>query len=448
MTEPVPLTPLEPWIAAKIGEEGRPLSPEALRSYQLASLNRTLSLVQRASAHYRTSLGGREIRLTALEDLADLPFTTAEDLRSAPFDFLCVGQDEVERIVTLPTSGTTGPAKRIFFSAGDQELTRDFFHRGMSTMVSAGDRVLILLPGGLPGSVGDLLRDGLERMEVEGIPHGPVTDTGHTLGVIVKERVTALVGIPVQVLQLARTAAADGRHRYTGLKSVLLSTDRVPRAVVRAVEDTWGCDVYNHYGSTEMGLGGGVDCRARAGYHLREADLLFEIVDPVTGRPVPDGVGGEVVFTTLTRTAMPLIRYRTGDASHFMPEPCPCGTLLRRMAHVDDRLAGGITLPGGEILRESDFDEALFPVDGLADFRVLFAQGEGRATLVLHIRLCGGTTRLDRDEILRALRKLPALSTPRAQERLSIEVRHWESGAGGSSGTAKRQIAYLQEANG
>jgi len=443
----VPLTPLEPWIAAKIGDGGQKnLTVEALHRYQLHKLNETLALVGRRSGYYRRVLGGGERRLRALEELADLPFTTADELRAAPFAFLCVRQDMVERIVTLPTSGTTGPPKRIFFTAEDQELTRDFFHQGMSTMVGPGDRVLILLPGSLPGSVGDLLREGLARMEVDGIPHGPVTDVPRTLGVMEKERVTALVGIPVQVFALARAAAAEAPRRYPGPRTVLLSTDRAPHAVVAAIERAWGCDVYDHYGTTEMGLGGGVDCRARTGYHLREADLLFEIVDPDTGRPVEEGESGEVVFTTLTRTAMPLVRYRTGDVSRFIPAPCPCGSVLRRMAHVDERIGGSIDLAEGQVLRQRDFDEALFRVDGLADFRVLFARTGGAVTLVVTVRPHSGVARPADDEIVQALLTIPGLAAEMDRGRASIEVRDWDAGGPSTTGTSKRKIERLQEA--
>lgn len=446
MSAPAPLTPLEPWIAGKIGCEGQPLSLQHLRSYQLSKLNETLSLAQERSPFYGTSLGSEKVFLSSLEDLAQLPFSIPEQLAAAPLDFLCVRQDEVERIVTLPTSGTTGPPKRIFFTAEDQELTRDFFHRGMSTMVEAGDRVLILLPGSLPGSVGDLLKDGLERMDVQAIPHGPVTDPRHTLELIRDERVTALVGIPVQVLLLARPAAADRSPRPVGLRSVLLSTDRVPHAVARAIEDAWGCAVYNHYGMTEMGLGGGVDCRARTGYHLREADLLFEIIDPLTGRPVPEGESGEVVFTTLTRGAMPLIRYRTGDVSRFIPEVCPCGTVLRRLAHVDERLTGTITLPGGGVLGQKDFDEALFPLDGLADFRLLFVRRQGRAALIVHIKHCDAAIGASKDEVIQGLLSIPPLSYEVTRGDISLDVRDWDGGDGNISGTGKRKIVHLQGA--
>lgn len=439
-------TPLERWIAAKIGCEGRPLSLEALRSYQLARLNGTLALAQEASPLYRRSLGSKRVSLSSLEELAELPFTTPEQLAAAPLDFLCVPQDEVERIVTLPTSGTTGPPKRVFFTADDQELTRDFFHWGMSTMVEAGDRVLILLPGSLPGSVGELLKDGLARMDVQGIPHGPVTDPRYTLDLIERERVTALVGIPVQVLSLARLAVAEQEPRAVGLRSVLLSTDRVPDAVAKAIEDAWGCDVFNHYGMTEMGLGGGVDCRARAGYHLREADLLFEVIDPVTGRPAPEGEDGEVVFTTLTRTAMPLIRYHTGDVSRFIPEPCPCGTLLKRLAHVDQRLAGNVDLSGGGVLCQKDFDEALFPLDGLTDFRLVLDRGQEPATFIVYVKRCTAGIGPSQDEIGQALLGIPSLSGEIVRGGISLEAREWEAGDGNNTGTGKRKIVHLQGA--
>ncbi len=79
-------------------------------------------------------------------------------------------------------------------------------------------------------------------------------------------------------------------------RTILLSTDYVPAAIVDVLENIWGCKVFNHYGTTEMGLGGGVECEAYRGYHLHEADMLFEIVNPETGEPVPDGEYGEVVL--------------------------------------------------------------------------------------------------------------------------------------------------------
>ena len=431
-------TPLESWIAAKIGHPGERPTPEILQAYQVAALNETLRLAHENSRFYRKLLGSRPPALHSLDELGRLPLTNAGDLRAARLDWLCVRQDEVERIVTLPTSGTTGPPKRIYFTGADQELTRDFFHHGMSTLVAPGDRVLILLPGSLPGSVGDLLKDGLERMNVAGIPHGPVADPRETLAVIRREAVTALVGIPVQVLALARTALCDPGGVPPTIRSVLLSTDRVPGVVAGVIESVFGCAVYNHYGTTEMGLGGGVDCVERCGYHLREADLLFEVVDPATGLPVPEGAYGEVVFSTLTRRAMPFIRYRTGDRSRFVPEPCPCGTVLRRLAHVDERLGTEVVLPSGETVHQRELDEALFAVHGLLDFRAILAREGEKATLTIEVKSIDGAP--EAAVIENALLTIPQLEREAGRARLLLHVQGWQPGDGYGTGTQKRQI--------
>lgn len=351
-------TTLEQWLSEKLGIS-EPPDTAHLRDYQLRKLRETVSLVKEKNRFYSEQL--RAVRpedLTTLSELALLPFTTPAQLQEAPTDFLCVSPREISRIVTLSTSGTTGSPKRLFFTEADQELTADFFHRGMMTLTAPGDRVMIFMPGSTPGSVGELLSKGLRRFGAEPVVYGPIRDYADAFKALVEQRITALVGIPSQILALSRTPGVDqGKLR---LKSVLLSADYVPHSVSRWLEQLWGTQVYGHYGMTETGLGGGVACEAREGYHLREADLLFEVINPQTGASVPDGVYGEVVFTTLTRQGMPLIRYRTGDSARFLTEPCPCGTVLRRLDHVRGRMAAEAQLRGGAVLALWELDEIIY----------------------------------------------------------------------------------------
>ena len=372
------LTPLEPWIARKIGASC--LTRHVLHTYQLAALRETLAWARERSAFYCEHLAHAPADLDSLDALTAFPFTTAGDIRHDPLRFVCVSQGEIARVVTLDTSGTTGAPKRLYFTADDQELTVDFFQVGMSTFTAPGDRVLILLPCARPGSVGDLLAQALARMNVEGIRHGPVTDVAVTLDVLARERVTGLVGTPTQVLALARCP----EQKPLAVRFALLTTDHVPQAIVTAVEAAWGCTVYNHYGMTEMGLGGGVDCAARRGYHLREADLYFEIVDPHTGRILPDGDEGEIVFTTLTRRGMPLIRYRTGDVGRFIPGACPCGTALKTLAHVTRRRDDVVQLPTGATLALAELNERLFALQGVVDLAAAYKPGVLKLTLAAH----------------------------------------------------------------
>lgn len=409
------ITPLDAWIKQKIAHSGK-LSRAALAADQLSKLCETIELARHKSPFYQKHLSSAPAQLSRLEDLAQFPFTTAQDIRNHGLQFLCVSQDEIQRVVTLDTTGTTGQPKSIYFTREDQELTIDFFHHGMTTFTAPGDRVLILLPCERAGSVGDLLATGLQRLGAEPVRHGIVRDRDQTLALMRAQKVDGLVGIPTQVLGLARHSP-DLR-----LKSVLLSTDHVPNAVARAIEQAWHCDVYNHYGMTEMGLGGGVECRARRGYHLREADLYFEIVHPETGQPVVVGESGEVVFTTLTRTGMPLIRYRTGDISRFIPGDCPCGTCLKTMERIRARRAGRVSLGAGEELTIADLDEALFSLDGVYDYDAGVLHSPERETLHLTVYVL----RADEPEltarIAAALDTIPAIQTARTRQRLSTQI--------------------------
>jgi phenylacetate-coenzyme A ligase PaaK-like adenylate-forming protein len=291
------ITPLEQWIAEKTGIEGRP-ELSRLRARQLERLRDTLRLVKAKSRFYGERLSGvNPDDIAAMDDVSRLPFTTPDEITERPMDFVCVRPHEISRIVTLSTSGTTGPPKRLCFTPEDQELTVDFFHRGMTTLTDTGDTAMIFMPGATTGSVGDLLRQGLSRFGCRSVVYGPIRDYADAYAALLRERADCIVGIPSQILTLSRCGAAE----KPALKSILLSADYVPAATVSWLEEVWDAPVFEHYGMTEMGLGGGVACRARRGYHLREADLLFEVVDPVSGEPVPDGAYGEVVFTTLTR---------------------------------------------------------------------------------------------------------------------------------------------------
>ncbi|MHB1652632.1 MAG: DVU_1553 family AMP-dependent CoA ligase [Desulfitobacteriaceae bacterium] len=439
------LTPLEPWIAAKISgskHNGQVLSRQTLEEYQLQKLRETLIRAASESVFYRSRLTGKNLNISSFAELSNLPFTTAEDIRNNPLAFLTISQGEIQRVVTLQSSGTTGRPKRIFFTESEQVLTIDFFQHGISTLVKPGERVLILLPGKNPGGVGDLLQQALEKLGAYGLVYGPVLNPAATLAVMQQEKFDCLVGIPVQVLALARYRDTEGFPVPVKVKSVLLSTDYVPEAVIQVLQQTWGCRVFNHYGSTEMGLGGGVECDALYGYHLREADLYFEIIDPVTGIPLPEGEMGEVVFTTLTRWGMPLIRYRTGDLSRFLPEPCPCGTVLKRLAKVAGRVAGRLRLPGETFLSMSDLDEAILPVEGVVDFAAQL-YGKGKQNLSIAVLPSTKDIKLNLVRIEKAVYAIPQIKSAVALGLLDVKVSAGEFKR--PTGNSKRTIAELQE---
>ena len=446
------ITPLEAWIREKAridtGLTGR-FFIEALQDYQLRRLNEIIDYTRHNTHFYRAHLASVPAApLSALSDITRIPFTDPSDLFHNPSSFLAVRQDDIARIVTLRTSGSTGEAKRLFFTEGDLELTVDFFHHGMSTLVRPRQRVVVLLPGERPDSVGDLLARGLRRMDVRTLAYGPVTDPPHAAEAIASFGAHCLVGIPTQVLAVARsrTGAEIGK---ASIESVLLCTDYVPRAIAETLEEVWGCRVFSHYGMTEMGLGGGVECEALDGYHLREGDLYFEVVDHETGEACSDGAMGEVVFTTLTRRGMPLIRYRTGDIARMIAQPCPCGSVLKRMDRVRGRWDGAVHATPECTLTLSDMDEALFRLPDLLDYRATVSKGrDGRPTLRVDVYKAEGSSLTDR-EVRQMLNEVDTIRKGIAMSNLEIStVRFSAEGRWTTTGVAKRKIAITPRSEG
>ena len=363
-------TPLEDWIVDRSGIKER--NRDHLEQYQLQRLAETLTYAKRNSRFYSEMLSGiRQSSLDSLQDFSNIPFTYPHQISQNPMDFLCVPQKEVSRIVTLNTSGTTGMGKRICFTEQDLDLTVDFFQFGMSCLTDESDRVMVLLPGDSYGSIGDLLKKALGMSNSNCVNYGILADPEDAANAIIKEDITCLVGIPIQILYLSRVRPDIFKSK---IRKVLLSTDYVPEVMIRELHQLYGCKVFTHYGMTEMGYGGGVECEALNGYHMREADLYFEIVDPVTGDVLPDGQQGEVVFTTLNRQAMPLIRYRTGDSASFSENACACGTFLKTMTRVSGRIDNQARIGEGIYLYLRELDEVIFHFREVLDYKACITE--------------------------------------------------------------------------
>jgi phenylacetate-coenzyme A ligase PaaK-like adenylate-forming protein len=297
---------------------------------------------------------------------------------------------------------------------------------------------MILVPGEAPGSTGALLAEAFRRLGASPIVHGLPRDLAAAIAVMRRERPASLVGIPTHALALARQAEeSDGDPLR--LRSAFLISDHVSDSIARAIGRAWGCEVFEHYGLTETGLGGGVDCEAHSGYHLREADLYLEVIDPGTGAAVPEGTLGEVVVTTLSRRGMPLVRYRTGDLSRFLPGQCACGTALRRLERVRGR-RGEVSLAGGEVTIAT-LDEALFEVPVLVDFTAAVTRHEGATRLDIRAWSVRQDHRALAPAVLEALEAVPALRAARSAGALAINVDTVFAGGRLPRGPEKRTIA-------
>ena len=371
---------LDEWIAGKTGE---PFTREHLEWYQLERLRQTVAHARSGSPFYRERLRSFPDGFpSSLYDFSRLPPTLPSELATEPERFIAVRQDDIARIVTLRTSGSTGEGKRLFFTGEDLAATVEIFRIGMASFVRPGGRALILLPGERPGSIGDLLVRALAP-ERECILC-PASDERRTLERIAESKAECLVGLPTQLLSLARCP-----HSSLGktLSQVLFCADYAAPSLVAAVENAWECVVRRHYGLTETVYGGALECEERDGLHIMEGNYLFEILNPETLAPTPPGEFGEIVVTTLRTEGTPLLRYRTGDRGRFLhrdghvPGTCRCGSILRRI-ETTGRFRNGITLHNGVFVPLHELDDALFSVPWLADYTA--SKEDGRITISLH----------------------------------------------------------------
>lgn len=343
---------LDIWTAEKVGAEDlTEFSRIHIDRYTEERLRCTVEYAVKNSPLYNELIGEHLRHITDesttsrefMKIFESLPFTDQNDLRQRELDMLCVRPNEISRIVTLDTGGSTGVPKRVYFTEEDQQLTVDYFEHGMQMIADESDKVLVLMPAKVIGSIGKLLARGLRNFGAEAIEYGlpgkAPDEAERILELISDEGVTSIVALPTHMKMLVEQLLQSeyGKYADIDVRTVLMSAEYVPPSVVDIVRNIFRCKVYEHYGMTEMGLGCAVGCGFSDGYHIRETDLYIEIIDPDTGEVIRDGRTGEIVFTTLTRKGMPFIRYRTGDYSHWIKEPCECGSILKRIARVEPR---------------------------------------------------------------------------------------------------------------
>ena len=294
-------------------------------------------------------------------------FTYAEDLCREPESFLCVSPKEIARVITLRTSGSTGAPKRVFFTEEDIRKTEAFFYTGMQPMVRPGETAAVFMGGGSGYTVGGLLQSALARFGAK----------VRTAGFLTQEHIEAAQGAACLVGTPAQMALLAGQSPQLRPRTVLLSGERVPNAIRQRLERVWGAETFTHWGMCETGYGGAVEGADHHGLLIRNGSLLVQIIDPFTGALLPTGAYGEIIFSTLDREGMPLLRYRTGDRGRLIPVP---GGLPRLDTEIE-RLSERTLLSDGRVFSPLAADEIAFAEDGVTDCRTELSGDRLRVTV-------------------------------------------------------------------
>ena len=357
---------------------------ELLRDTQMERLRATLRNAAENVPFYHRRLDEAGVApddVKSRDDLGSLPFTTKVDLRDHyPFGMFAVPRDRLVRVHA--SSGTTGNPTTVGYTAGDIALWADLIARTLAAGgMQPGDMLQNAYGYGLfTGGLG--LHYGCERLGATILPiSGGNTD--RQLKLMRDFGVTALCCTPSYALYLAEAARDRGlRPDDLPIRVGFHGAEPWTNEMRRQIEDGLGIEALDIYGLSEMG-GPGVafECRCKAGMHVNEDHYLVEIVDPQTLEPVPDGTVGELVFTTLSRVAQPLVRYRTRDLCSLVAGTCECGRTFARMTKPVGRTDDMLIIRGVNVF-PSQIEEVLMTIPQIEPHYQILVDRKGHLDMV------------------------------------------------------------------
>lgn len=322
--------------------------------------------------------------INGVEDLNRLPFTTKEDLRlSYPLGLQIASDKDIIRIHS--SSGTTGQPVIVPYTKKDVEVWAEMMARCLTMAgVNDSDRVQIT-PGYGMWTAGIGFQAGTELLGAMAVPIGP-GNTERQLKILVDLKTTVLIGTSSYGLLLAEEAVRQGLIEKMSLKRGVFGSERWGDKMRTRIEELLGIDTYDIYGLTEIyGPGIAIDCPYHSGLHYWNDHLIFEIVDPVTGKQQPSGCKGELVVTTITKEGMPLLRFRTRDITRIIPTRCSCGSSYPMIDRIIGRTDDMIKVKGVQVY-PAEIENVLKGISGLSsEYQIEIDRRNGKENAVLRV---------------------------------------------------------------
>ncbi len=374
----------------KIGAAEDYVNPSVLKSLQLERLQKIVKHTYDNVEVFRNRMQAKGLTpdcVKSLEDLAKLPFTDKRDLRDYyPFGLFATPMSEVVRLHA--SSGTTGKPIVVGYTKNDIVLWADVMKRAFQSCgLNNTDVIQVSYGNGLfTGGLG--AHYGTEALGATVVP----TSGGNTqrqLMVMQDFGVTAICCTPSYFNFLAEKAMEGNINmRELPLKVGIFGAEPWTDAMRKQMQENTGIEPYDIYGLSEIiGPGVAIECSEHNGLHIFEDHFYPEIVDPDTGEVLPDGSFGELVITTLTKEAFPMIRYRTHDLTRIISEPCACGRTLRRIDRIASRCDDMMIIRGVNVF-PSQIESALLSVDGtLPHYNIILYTDKGMDNIEVDVEV-------------------------------------------------------------
>ncbi len=365
-------------------EKAETMAGPELEALQLERLTGTLERIRAARTPYASRMEEAGVEpgdVKSLGDLAKLPFSRKQDFRDAyPLGMLAVPAGDVVRLHA--SSGTTGSRTMVGYTAQDLATWAELVARfATAAGVVSSDVAQVCFTYGLfTGGFG--LHYGLEFLGATVVPASG-GNTELQLSLMKDLHTSVLVATPTYALHLAEEGRARGfDFEAASLRVGLFGAEPWSEGIRLRIEEAMGISATDNYGLSEV-IGPGVsgECELKQGMHIAEDHFIAEIIDPATGENLPDGRQGELVLTTLTRQAVPIVRFRTGDLSMIDRTPCGCGRKNARMAKVLGRTDDMLIIRGVNVY-PSQVEKALLEVDGIEPHFLILLDREGELDML------------------------------------------------------------------
>ncbi|MCR5523173.1 MAG: phenylacetate--CoA ligase [Clostridia bacterium] len=322
------------------------------------------------------------------EEFEQLPFSEKRDLRDAyPLGLMTAPEDEIVRIHS--SSGTTGTPVIIPYTAKDVDDWGEMFRRCYEVAgITKKDRIQIT-PGYGLWTAGIGFQNGCEKLGAMAIPMGP-GNTEKQLEMMINLESTVLCSTSSYALLLTEEIEKRGIKDKIHLKKGVIGSERWSDKMRDRISNGLGIELYDIYGLTEIyGPGIGINCEYNTGMHIWDDYLYLEIIDPHTGKTVPDGEWGEIVITTLVKEGAPLIRYRTHDLSRIIPGKCPCGRDYPRIDAIKGRTDDMMKIKGVNVF-PSQIEEILAGFSEISsEYQIRISHLDGKDTMRIYVETNG-----------------------------------------------------------
>lgn len=395
---------INPHLAKKMRSPWMKSSIERyLEKYQFLKLRKIIKHAQN-SPYYKKifrEIGIKPREIKSFRDLEKIPFTNPKDLQADPRQFFAVPKSEFVRVFT--TAGTSGEPKKIYFTKKDLEIEAWEMAVAMNMLYGINERdivrIMYLIGIGIESwGTWHICQSAMDKIGAMSIFLGETTPE-QEIEVMKTYEPNIIMGIPSRMNYLTEEMKRLCDLEEFGIDKIILGAEPTPSSLRKRLENSWNAEVFEGYGLAEMCVAMAGECEEKNGMHIDEGSFLVEVVDPETGEQLEEGEVGELIFTTLNREGMPLIRYRSRDLGKLIGE-CDCKIPFKKLK-IEGR-TDGMFIVAGQNIFPTMLDKALFGLPEVIEYRAVIEKENSKdlITILVETNSINDSTKKKIDDVL------------------------------------------------